>query len=50
MQGTKGFMLTYRRSDNVEVDGYSDTDFAGCVDSKKSTSTYIFTLTGGAIS
>ena len=50
MQGTKDYMLTYRRSDNLEVVGYSDADYAGCVDSRKSTSGYIFTLAGGAIS
>ena len=43
-------MLTYRRSDNLEVVGYTDADFAGCVDSRKSTSGYIYTLVGGAIS
>jgi hypothetical protein len=30
--------------------GYSDADWAGCRDTKKSTSGYIFTLAGGAIS
>ena len=49
MQGTKDYMLTYRRSDNLQVVGYSDADYAGCVDSKKSTSDYVFTLAGGAI-
>ena len=34
LQGTKDYMLTYRRSDHLEVVGYSDSDFAGCVDSK----------------
>ena len=43
-------MLTYRRSDNLEVVGYTYADFAGCVDSRKSTSGYIYTLAGGAIS
>jgi hypothetical protein len=33
IQGTKDYMLTYRRSDNLEVLGYSDADHAGCVDS-----------------
>ena len=37
LQGTKGLMLTYKRSGNLEVVGYSDTNFAGCVDTKKST-------------
>ena len=49
LQGTKDLMLTYKRSDNLEVIGYLDADFAGCVDTKKSTSGYIFTLVGGAI-
>jgi len=50
LQGTKGLMLTYKKSDNLEVVGYSDADFAGCVDTKKSTSGYVFTLANGAIS
>jgi hypothetical protein len=50
IQGTKDLMLTYKRSDNLEVVGYSDADFAGCVDTKKSTSGCIFTLADGAIS
>ena len=32
LQGTKEYMLTYRRSDHLEVIGYSDSDYAGCVD------------------
>jgi chaperone required for assembly of F1-ATPase len=49
MQGMKDYMLIYRRSDNLEVVGYSHADYAGCVDSKKSTSGYIFILVEGAI-
>jgi hypothetical protein len=41
-------MLTYRRSDSQEIEGYSDLDFTG--DDRKSTSSYIFTLARGAIS
>jgi len=50
LQGTKDYMLMYRRTDNLEVIGYSDSDFAGCINSRKSTSRYIFLMTGGAIS
>ncbi|RVW72869.1 Retrovirus-related Pol polyprotein from transposon TNT 1-94 [Vitis vinifera] len=50
LQGTKDYKLMYRRTSNLEVVGYSDSDFAGCVDSRKSTSEYIFILAGGAIS
>jgi chaperone required for assembly of F1-ATPase len=50
LQGTKDYMLMFRRTDEFEVLGYSDSDFAGCLDSRKSTSGYIFMLAGGAVS
>jgi hypothetical protein len=50
LQETKNYMLTFRKLDNLEVIGYSDFDFSGCVDSKKSTSGYIFMFVGGPIS
>jgi hypothetical protein len=50
LQGTKNYMLTFRKLDNFEVIGYSDFDFSGCVDDKKSTSYYIFILAEGPIS
>jgi hypothetical protein len=43
-------MLTYRSSDCLEIKGYSDADYAGDKDGRKSTSGYLFTLAGGAIS
>ena len=49
-QDTKDYMLIYRRSDSLEIKGYSDADFAGDKDDRKSTSGYVFTLAGGAIS
>eukprot|EP00253_Pinus_taeda_P019588 PITA_19588 len=50
LQGTKDYMLMYRRMDTLEVIGYSNSDFAGCVDSCKSTLGYIFMMAGGAVS
>ena len=50
LQGTKDHMLTYKRSYQLEVIGYSDSDYAGCVDTRKSTFGYLFLLAGGAIS
>ena len=50
LQGTKNHMLIYRRSNQLEVIGYSDSDYAGCIDTRKSTFGYIFLLAGGAIS
>jgi hypothetical protein len=49
LQGTKHYMLTYKKIDNLEVIGYSDSDFVGCADSQKSTSSYVFTLANDAI-
>lgn len=40
----------YKRTDNLEVIVYSDSNFAGCVDSRKSTSGHIFMMAGGAVS
>ena len=48
LQGTKGLMMTYRRSDSLHIVGYSDSDYVG--DDRKSTSGYVFTLARGAIS
>jgi hypothetical protein len=39
-------MLTYTKFDNLEVVGYSDVDYAGCV---KTTLGYVFTLAARAI-
>ena len=43
-------MLTYRRSSHLEIVGYSDSDFARCLDSRRSTLGYIFMLAGGVVS
>ncbi|XP_075499310.1 secreted RxLR effector protein 161-like [Primulina tabacum] len=50
LKRTCDYMLTYRKSNNVEIMGYSDSDFAGCQNSMRSTSGYVFLLAGGAIS
>ena len=50
LKRTKYYMLTYKRSDQLEITGYSDSDFARCLDSLRSTSGYIFMLAGGAVS
>ena len=43
-------MLTYRRTDTLDVVGFSDFYYASCVDDKKSTSGYIFIMAEGAVS
>ncbi|XP_060959334.1 secreted RxLR effector protein 161-like [Cannabis sativa] len=44
LQGTMDHMLTYRRADNLDIVGFSNVDYAGCVDDEKSTSDYIFMM------
>jgi hypothetical protein len=46
IQGTKGLMLTYERSDNLEIVGYTDLDFVGCLDIDRSTLGYVFKVAG----
>jgi hypothetical protein len=50
IQDTKGIMLTYERSDSLEIVSYSDSYFAGCLDTDRSTLCYVFKLAGGVIS
>jgi len=49
LQGTKDHMLTYRMSDQLEVIEYSNSVFAGGVDTRKSTLGFVFLLARGAI-
>ena len=49
-QGTKDLMLTYRLTDTLEVVRFSDSNYRGCVDDKKSTYGYIFMVTEGVVS
>ena len=50
LQRTKDYMLTFRKLDQLEIIGYYDSDFFGCRDRMKSTSSYIDLLSGGSIS
>ena len=49
IQGTKDHMLTYRRSNHLNVIGYSDSNFVGCVDTRKSILGYVFLLAERAV-
>lgn len=49
LQRIKYYILTYWKSNQLEIIGYSDSDFAGCQDNKKSTSGYFFLLVGDVI-
>jgi len=43
-------MLTYRKYDHLEVIGYTNSDFAGCMDTRKFTFDYVYLLVGGTFS
>lgn len=53
LQSTKNTGITYRKStthSQLEVSGFSDSDFAADLDNRRSTSGYVFTAGGSAIS
>ena len=50
LQGTKYHMLTYRRTNSLDVVGHSNVDLKDCVDDKKSIIRCIFFMVGGAMS
>ncbi|RDY04453.1 hypothetical protein CR513_11835, partial [Mucuna pruriens] len=50
LKRTKGYMLTYQKSEGLEIIKYFDLDFVGCQDNKCSISGYIYMLARGAIS
>ena len=47
---TAGKCLRFEKQGRVEVKGYCDADWAGDIDTMKSTSGYVFMIGGGAIS
>lgn len=50
LQGIKDHILTYRRFDHLKVIKYSNLNFPGCVNTKKSPFGYLFLLAGWMIS
>ena len=51
IKGTLSFGIRYQKSPQGDVlHGYSDADWAGCKDTRRSTSGYCFLLAGGVIS
>eukprot|EP00253_Pinus_taeda_P032852 PITA_32852 len=50
VKGTKRFGILYITSECSDLIGYTDSDWAGSVDDRKSTSGYVFHMGSGAIS
>ncbi|MCI37770.1 hypothetical protein A2U01_0058996, partial [Trifolium medium] len=50
LQGTISFGILYTRGGDCELEGWSDSDYAGDIDDRKSTSGYVFMYGTGAVS
>lgn len=50
LKGTVSFRLFYRKGGKEELIGYTNSDYAGDQDDRKSTSGYVFILSSGAVS
>ena len=52
LAGTLSLGLTYSSMNRTETDviGYVDSDYAGCIDTRRSLTGYVFTMQGGCVS
>ena len=50
LNGTKDFGLVFQKTGQVCLEGFSDSDWAGDLDNRRSTSAYVMMLGGGAVS
>ena len=50
VNGMNGYGIFYSSSENFNLTGYTDSDWVGSVDDRKSASGYVFHLGSGAIS
>lgn len=49
LQGTTKFGILYKKEGNCELIGFTDSDYAGSVEDRRSTSGYVFMLSGAAV-
>jgi hypothetical protein len=50
LAGTPDYGIIYGSGRNLDLYGFCDADYAGDIDTRRSTTGYVFTLNGGAIS
>eukprot|EP00171_Calliarthron_tuberculosum_P000235 IDg235t1 len=50
IKGSTGKGIMYGAVNPLKTIGYSDSDWAGCVETRKSTEGFVFLLSGGAVS
>ena len=46
---TINYKIIYSKTEKIKVEGYTDADYAGCLDTRKSTSGYVFLLANSPI-
>lgn len=49
LKHTLHYKLVYAKSTKIDVIGYTDADYAGCIDTRKSTSGYVFIIADGPV-
>lgn len=49
LKGTMEYGIWYKKEERAELVGYTDSDYAGDVEDSKSTSGYVFMMSGGAV-
>lgn len=50
LAGTLNYGIWYKRTDSLNLEGFSDSDWGGCLEDRKSTTGVVFSLGSGAIS
>jgi len=50
LKGTINYGIFYKKNENKQLIAYTDSDYAGDITDRKSTSGYVFMLSGGAVS
>nr|KYP39930.1 Retrovirus-related Pol polyprotein from transposon TNT 1-94 [Cajanus cajan] len=50
LKGTTEFRIFYKKGENTKVVDYTDNDFVGDIDDRKSTSGFVFSLRVGVVS
>jgi hypothetical protein len=50
LKGTINYGIFYKKNENKQLIAYTDSDYAGDLTDRKSTSGYVFMLSGGAVS
>ncbi|KAG8502460.1 hypothetical protein CXB51_000380 [Gossypium anomalum] len=50
LKGTSSFGIWYKFSNNPRLYGFSDSDLGGCIEDRKSTTGYVFTMGSEAVS